>query len=322
MDVLSDVLQMIRLQGALFLNADFREPWCVDAPSGADLARVLLPGAQQLAICHFVVEGRCWVQLHGGEPLPLQAGDVVALPHGDSHLLGSGLQHAPVSIDNVVQLKLPDLTRVRYGGAGDRTVIVCGWFAYERDVPNPLIAALPRLFRLPLRQRSCGAWIEQSIHYALAEAASRHPGSSAVAAKVAETLFVEALRGYIEGLPPLQIGWLAGIRDAQIGACLGFMHGDPARAWTLAQLARDIHVSRSVLALRFTELVGIPPMHYLKRWRLAKAARLLCSERSSLVRVAEAVGYESEASFNRAFKSEFGVSPGAWRRGAASSEGS
>jgi AraC-like DNA-binding protein len=320
MDVLSDVLRMIRLEGALFLNGEFHEPWCVDAPSGGDLARVLLPGAQHLAICHLVVEGRCWVQLHGGEPVSLQAGDVVVLPHGDSHLIGSGLQHAPMSIDHVVQLKVPELTSVRYGGQGARSTIVCGWFSYEREMPNPLIATLPRLFSSPVGQRPSGAWIEQSIRYALSEASSRGPGSNVVAAKVAEVLFVEALRGYIESLPRLQTGWLSGLRDPQIGRCLVLMHDNPARAWTVAELAQQVHMSRSVLALRFNELVGMPPMQYLKRWRLAIAARLLCNERSNLNRIAEGIGYESEAAFNRAFKREYGASPGLWRRGTVSTE--
>jgi AraC-like DNA-binding protein len=318
MDVLSDVLQMIRLEGTLFLNGEFHEPWCVNAPRGSDFAPVLCPGAQDLAILHMVLEGRCWIQLHGGEAMALEAGDVVVMPHGDAHLIGSGLRHAPVDLDHVVRVKLPELSRIRYGGEGDRTVVVCGWFAYERKVPHPLVATLPRIFRSAVGRRPSGPWIEQSIRYVMGEAASGRPGSSAVAAKVAEALFVEALRGYIESLPPQQSGWLAGLRDPQVGRCLALMHSQPAKAWSVETLAQEVHMSRSVLAERFNELVGMPPMQYLKRWRLATAARLLCNERSSLIRVAEAVGYESEASFSRAFKSEYGVSPGLWRSGGVS----
>jgi AraC-like DNA-binding protein len=256
--------------------------------------------------------------LPGDAAVPLHAGDVVTFPHGDSHLLGSGMRHAPVSIDHIVRVKVPELTGLRYGGDGDRSVIACGWFAYERDVANPLVAALPRLFRSSVRQRASGAWLEQSVRYIVNEAASQQPGSNAVASKVAESLFVEALRGYIESLPAQQTGWLAGLRDPQVGKCLALMHGEPARAWTVDSLARMVNTSRSVLAERFSALVGDSPIAYLKRWRLAVAARLLCNERSSLIRVAEAVGYESEASFSRAFKTEYGTSPGAWRnRGAA-----
>ncbi len=318
MDVLSDVLRMVRLEGAFFLNAEFHEPWCVDAPRGAELARVLRPAAPELGVCHLVLAGRCWIALRdGGAPMPLEAGDVVVLPHGDAHLLGSGLQYAPVSLDHVVALELPELARVRYGGAGDRTDIVCGWFSYERDLPNPLISALPRLFRSGLRERGSGPWIEQLIRYAVGEAASSHAGSNVVAAKVAEVLLIEAVRGYADALPPAQSGWLAGLRDLQVGRCMALMHERPGQAWTVAALAGAVNVSRTVLAQRFSALVGLPPMQYLQRWRLTVAAHLLSAGQDPLGRVAESVGYESEAAFNRAFKRAYGVPPGLWRRSAA-----
>jgi AraC-like DNA-binding protein len=320
MDVLSDVLQMIRLEGALFLNGEFHEPWCVNAPRGSDFATILCPRESNLAILHMVLEGRCWIQLHGGEPIALEAGDAVVMPHGDSHLIGSGLRHTAIDLDHVVQVKLPDLNLIRYGGEGDRSVVVCGWFAYEREVPNPLVAALPNIFRSQVGRRPSGRWMEQSIRYVLAEAGSSQPGSSAVAAKVAESLFVEALRSYIESLPPQQTGWLAGLRDQHVGRCLGLMHTQPARDWSLEALAHEANTSRSVLAERFSATVGMPPMQYLKRWRLSMAARLLCNDRSSIIRVAGEIGYESEASFSRAFKSEYGVSPGQWRSGAKAGE--
>jgi AraC-like DNA-binding protein len=315
MDVVSDVLRTIRLEGALFLNGEFHEPWCVAAPRGSDFASILCPGARHMAIVHVVLEGRCWLQLHDGEPMALQAGDVAAMPHGDAHLIGSGLGHAPVELDHVVRVNLPDTSLVRYGGGGDRSVVVCGWFAYEGDVQNPLVAALPRLFRTSLRDRASGPWIEQSVRYALVETAAGKPGSVAVASKVAESLFVEALRGHMESLPQDQTGWLAGLRDPQVGRSLALMHARPAHAWTVEELAQEVHMSRSALAERFTELVGVAPMQYLRQWRLAAAARLLRNEGGKLLRVAEAVGYETEASFSRAFKASYGVSPGAWRNG-------
>lgn len=317
MDVLSDVLQLIRLEGALFFNAECHEPWCVEVPKGSEVAQLLRPGAENLAICHVILEGHCWVQRPETEAVPVEAGDVVVLPHGDSHIIGSGLHRAPVNIDHLIKVKIPELKPIRYGGQGDRAVVVCGWLAYERDVPNPLVGALPPLFRSPLGQRSSGHWIEQSIRYAVLASALRQPGSSAVAAKVAESVFVEALRGYIESLSPLQTGWLSGLRDFQVSRCLDLLHSDPARSWSIKELAQEVHVSRSVLTKRFSDLVGLPPMQYLKRWRLALAARLLCNERRSLIRITEAIGYESEASFSRAFRKEYGVSPGRWRRGSA-----
>jgi AraC family transcriptional regulator, alkane utilization regulator len=312
-DPLSEVLRMVRLQGAFFLNAECHEPWCVEAPRAADMAPVLSPGARKLAILHLVLEGHCWIQLEGAEPLRVFAGEAVILPAGDAHVIGSGRGDAPPDRRHRVALRLPELAPVRYGGDGERTQLVCGWFAFERDIPNPLLANLPPLFRVGLAGRAAGPWIEQSVRYALHEAAAGEPGSTTVAAKVAESIFIEALRAYVESLPAHASGWLAGMRDTHVGRCLALMHAHPARDWSLEALGDEVHVSRSVLAERFTALVGLPPMQYLKRWRLALAARLLCSERCNLVRVAEAVGYESEASFSRAFKSEFGISPGAWR---------
>jgi AraC-like DNA-binding protein len=315
MDVLSDVLRMIRLEGALFLNGEFRAPWCVNAPTGAVLAHVLLPGAKHLAICHFVLEGHCWVKLNTGEPVHLQLGDIVMFPHGDSHLMGSGLHYSPAHIDHVVRLNMPELNLVRYGGEGERAVLVCGWFSYEGELPNPLIANLPALFVTALGKRASGAWISQSIRYALQEASGQQPGLDVVTAKVAELLFVETLRGYIESLPASQTGWLSGLRDPHVGKCLSLLHADPAHDWTVAELAQAVNMSRSVLAERFSAMIEMPPMQYLKQWRLSLAAGMLKNERNSLARIAGSIGYESETAFSRAFKQAYGMSPGQWRRG-------
>jgi AraC-like DNA-binding protein len=317
MDVLSDVLRTIRLEGALFLNGDMHAPWCFKVPKGADMAPLLRPGAQRLAICHLVLQGECWAQVEGEAPIRVHAGEVVAVPHGDSHVLGSGLHQAAVDMEHVVSPRAPELERIRYGGNGDRTVLVCGWFAYEGEVPNPVMANIPRLFTTSLRSRPAGPWIEQSVNFVLGDAASHTPGSEMVAAKVAEVMFAEVLRGYIESMPANSPGWLAGLRDPHVSRCLALMHGEPARNWTVDALAHETHVSRSVLADRFTELVGGPPMQYLTRWRMILAAGMLRNDQGNLARIAEGVGYESEAAFNRAFKREYGVSPGLWRQNGA-----
>lgn len=314
MDVLSDALRVIRLKGALFLNGQFNEPWCVDAPSGAQLAPVLSPGHDHMAVCHLVVEGRCWVQLPGSEPVALEAGDVATLPHCDPHLLGSELEDSQIAVRHAVALKVPELAYTRYGGTGPSTVVICGWFAYERDMAGPVVGTLPQLFRTSIRSRPSGAWLEGSIRYAVAEAASGRAGADVVADKLAEVLFLEALRGYIEGLPERQTGWLAALRDPLVGRIVALMHERPAHDWTVAALGQAVNVSRTVLAERFAALVGMPPMQYLVQWRMALAAHLLRSGRLSLTRIAEQIGYESEAAFSRAFKREYGAPPGAWRK--------
>jgi AraC family transcriptional regulator, alkane utilization regulator len=314
MDVLSDVLRTIRLEGALFLNGDMHAPWCFKVPKGADMAQVLKPGAPHLAICHLVLQGQCWAQLEGGEPIRVNAGEVIAVPRGDPHVLGSDLHHAAVDVEHVVRPKVPAVERIRYGGDGERTVLACSWFAYVGDAPNPIMSNLPRLFATALRSRPAGPWIEQSVNFVLGDAAARAPGSEMLVAKVAELLFAEVVRGYIESMPANNPGWLAGLRDPHMSRCLALMHGEPGRNWTVETLAQEVHISRSVLADRFAELVGAPPMHYLTRWRMIVAAGMLRKDQANLARIAEGVGYESEAAFNRAFKREYGVSPGAWRQ--------
>jgi AraC-like DNA-binding protein len=314
MDVLSDALRVIRLKGALFLNAEFHEPWCIAAPTSAELAPVLSQEHEPTAICHLIVEGRCWTQLPDHEPVALEAGDVVAFPYGDAHILGSGKNHGPVAVRDAVALKVPELARARYGGEGATTVVVCGWFAYERHVASPVMAALPRLFRTNIRRRPSGAWLESSIRYAVGETTSGRAGSDVVADKLAEVLFVEALRGYIEELPDRQFGWLAGLRDPLVGRSIALLHERPAEPWTVASLARAVNVSRTVLADRFVALAGVPPMQYLTEWRLALAAHFLRNGRLTLTNIAEQVGYESEAAFSRAFKRQYGKPPGTWRR--------
>lgn len=315
MDVLSDALRVIRLKGALFLNAEFHEPWCVAAPSGAELARVHSPGQDQMAICHFVLQGRCWARAGDAAPLALRAGEVVVLPQGDPHLLGSGLRHGPVAARDAVHLELPSLSRTRHGGDGARTRVICGWFGYERTIASPVMAALPRVFRTSIRARPSGRWLESSIRYAAEEAGSHRPGGTVVADKLAEVLFVEALRGYLEAPRHRHGGWLAGLRDPLVGRSIALLHQRPGHAWTVASLAKEVHASRTVLAERFAAFVGKPPMQYLTQWRMALAADLLRAGSLTLARIAEQVGYDSEAAFSRAFSRQHGMPPGAWRRG-------
>jgi AraC-like DNA-binding protein len=318
MDILSDALRVIRLKGALFLNAEFGEPWCVDAPAGTELGRIAGSGDRHLAVCHLVTEGRCWVQAMSGPPIELSAGDVAVLPHGDAHRIGSGLHGAALSAGDAVHVKLPSLEYTRYGGPGAATVVVCGWFAYERDLRNPMMAALPIVLRARLRARPSTLWLESAIRYAVDESASQRPGSRIIADKLAELLFVEALRAYAETLAKGQTGWLAALRDPLVGRSIALMHERPGEAWTVASLAGAAHSSRTVLAERFAALVGMPPMQYLTQWRIALAAHLLRAEDGpSLARVAEQIGYDSEAAFSRAFKRQYGLPPGAWRRRAA-----
>jgi transcriptional regulator GlxA family with amidase domain len=187
----------------------------------------------------------------------------------------------------------------------------------ERFDGNPLADALPPVLRFDTRQDGAGAWMKSSLEFAADEIAAHRAGSETVLAKLSELLFVEALRRYVEGLPEEQTGWLAGLKDPFVSRALSLLHGRVAKEWTVDDLGREVGLSRSALADRFTRLIGEPPMRYLARWRIQVAAHQLRNSDTSLARIAEQVGYESEAAFNRAFKRSFGVPPATWRRDAS-----
>jgi AraC-like DNA-binding protein len=194
--------------------------------------------------------------------------------------------------------------------------MVCGFVG--TDVRNhPLLDALPSILVLDLNGESACEWISSSFRYAASEHAGLRVGSAVVLAKLSELLFVEAVRRYIEKLPPERSGWLAGLRDPAVGRALALLHSHVGRAWTADELAREVCLSRSAFAERFTRLVGVPPMKYLAGWRMQLAAQRLRDGHRYIAQVAADVGYDSEAAFTRAFKREFAVSPGQWRKHAA-----
>jgi AraC-like DNA-binding protein len=319
MDALSDVLKSVRLEGAVYLNAEFTAPWCVEARHGIANARKRLPGADHVMFFHFFAEGGCKVPLEGGKALEVHTGDVLLFPHGDTQLMGSDLRLAPVQAEDLTPIGEGEagFMRIRHGGGGVATRVICGYLACSRSLCRPLLEVLPRALRIPMSGPPGATLVPDLLKVAVLESAERQPGAESMLAKLSELVFVEALRRYVKDLPPKGRGWLAGVRDVQVGRALAFMHAEPAKPWTVEELARAVAMSRSALAERFASLVGEPPIQYLMRWRLALAAQALRATREPVIRVAERAGYESEAAFSRAFKREFGVPPAAWRRGRA-----
>ena len=315
MDALSDVLRVARLKGGVFLHAEFTSPWCVYSQVDPGDCGPMLEGATHLVLYHYVVEGRLRAQIPGGEPVDIEAGQVVIFPHNDGHLLGSDLALPAVPSKQVVRASPEGLLVIRHGGGGEHTKIVCGFLGYDRLEANPLAQALPPILHFDTREGTGAAWMRSSLEFAAQELASRRAGSETVLAKLSEVLFVEALRRYVESLPEEQTGWLAGLKDPFVSRALALMHARIAREWTVDDLGREVGLSRSALADRFTRLIGEPPMRYLARWRIQVAANQLRNSDLSLARIAEQVGYESEAAFNRAFKRSFGIPPATWRKG-------
>jgi AraC-like DNA-binding protein len=206
------------------------------------------------------------------------------------------------------------LYSIHHGGNGDRTQMICGFLGCARAEANPVISTLPPLLKLNVEQGAAAEWIRSTFQYAADEVAAGRPGSETVLAKLSELLFVETVRRYAESLPESQTGWLAGLREPFVAKALALLHGDVTRRWTVDDLGREVGLSRSALADRFIQLIGVPPMHYLASWRMQIAAQKLRSTSSSLGQVAQMIGYESEAAFSRAFKKEFGIAPATWRR--------
>ena len=314
MDALSETLRVVRLVGAIFINAKFTAPWCYASPRADVAAPLLEPGAERVVIFHLITEGECIVEMPDGPPTRLIAGDVVVFPQGDAHRMASesGLQPA-------VGRRLADVLRRRprqivHGGGGAATRLVCGYLACDARLARLLLAGLPPLVKVNVRGSNAGTWLEASMRYALAEARSPRPGGAGVLAKLSEVLFIEVLRLYMNQQGEGRTGWLAGVGDRIVGAALNALHKEPARSWTLDDLARTAGTSRSVLAERFAQLVGTTPMQYLTQWRMLLAANLLARSTAPLARIAEDVGYQTDTAFSRAFRREYGAPPAAWRR--------
>jgi AraC-like DNA-binding protein len=316
MDVLSEVLKTVRLDGAIFYNAEFSAPWCFRQPASHVMAPYLSSASKHVIIFHLLTEGRGYTQFDGeGRSIPLNAGDIVIFPHGDPHIMGNGLPVKPVDSAEALERVLSGgLPVSRHGGGGEITKLICGYMACEPQLSRVFLGGLPPIVKINIRNDASGQWLEHSIRYSVGQADEAAPGGEAVLAKLSEALFIETLRRYIALLPPEQTGWLAGVRDQDVGKALSLLHRKPAHPWTVASLANEVGVSRSVLADRFRRYLSETPMAYLTRWRLQLGAQLLTSINNSVAQIAAEVGYESEPSFNRAFKREFGLPPARFRK--------
>jgi len=321
-DVLSNVLRVIRLTGALFFRVDASSPWSVDVPEANSFARIILPRAQHVVSYHIIIEGSGWISIGEEPPIEFSEGDILVIPQGDPY----GMRSAPAEQSGLSQSDSLDFFRamaagqlpfvVAEGGSGPAvTTYVCGFLGCDAGPFNPLLEALPRLMRIPRSSDASGDLLDRLIDLAIVEVPLRRAGAECIRLLLSELMFVEVVRRYLETPAPPQIGWLAGLRDPAVGRAIALLHDDPARNWGLAELACEAGVSRSVLAARFTHLVGYPPIQYLARWRVQLAARLLADGTAKISAVGRDVGYESEAAFSRSFKRIAGVPPAEWRDG-------
>ncbi len=315
-DLLSDVLKVLHLSSAVFLRGDFTAPWAFHSLGPDECASMLSRGARSVVLFHIVLEGRFCMALQGGESAQAGAGETVVLPYADHHVMGWPGEAEPVPLTSLLPpppwLQMPV---VRHGGGGERTRLLCGYLRCEDPFFHPFLEALPRLMHVRPATAAAAEWLQASVRYAVDEAERGRPGAANLLSRLPELLFVDCLRQYAETLPPDRTGWLAGLGDPVVGRALVLLHAEPREEWTVERLARRVAASRSVLAERFTRLLGRSPMRYLAGWRVQLAAHLLRTTPLAMGEIADRVGYASEAAFGRAFKRHLGTPPATYRQG-------
>jgi AraC-like DNA-binding protein len=321
-DVLSDVLRGVRLTSSLFFCVEASSPWVAEAPTASAMAPILAP-AQHVISYHVLLEGECYCELAGADPVRLEPGDIAVIPHGDRYAMSS----RPGMLGSYTEAELCEWFRqtvaravadpVRFvegGGEAESRRVLCGFLGCDAVPFNPVLGPLPRLLHLRSHEHGADERLKHLTALALAEVREARAGRDCMLLRISDLLFVEVVRRYLDGMSGESAGWLAGLRDPLIGHALALLHRRPSHAWTVEELGRSIGASRSVLAERFSALVGQPPMQYLTHWRIQLASGLLRAPGAKVAAVALQVGYDSEAAFSRAFKGLVGVSPAEWRR--------
>lgn len=320
-DVLSDVLRAVRLTGSMLFLVEARTPWMTQAPATRSFAKLVLPSAQHLISYHVITAGTCWGGLAGAPPHRLECGDVLVVPHGDPYFLSAPADAMQTySDDDAVsffrRMAAGELPVIVNEGQreGEKTEFICGFLGCDIHPFNPILAVLPPVMRLR-GATAAGGRLGHLVDFALVELREPSAGTRDVLLRLSELMFVEVVRAHAATAPAQEPGWLAGLRDPLIARALGRIHGQPAEPWTLQTLAASANTSRTTLTERFVRYVGQPPMQYLNAWRMQLATRLLADGHTKVRAVAEAVGYDSEAAFSRAFKKHTGRSPANWRQG-------
>jgi AraC-like DNA-binding protein len=311
--LLRSALERLRLEGALFFRSELTEGFAFESKP-TELADALHPGAERVIIFHIVAGGRCWVTAEDGVRLWAEPGDVIVLPYGDRHVIGGQSSADVVSINALLDpLPWTDLPVIRHGGGGDQVDLVCGFLHSEDPLFDPELRALPPAFVARPPQRSVADWVQSSIEYAMNESAPSSASPNPVTVRLPELVLTEVLRLHLASAPAVDHGWLAALGDPVLAPALSLLHGDPARKWTVAELASEVAVSRSLLADRFNRVLGRSPIRYLTEWRMHLAEELLATSELGVAAVARRVGYESEEAFSRAFKRAHGSAPSEWR---------
>jgi AraC-like DNA-binding protein len=315
---LDEALERLRLDGAIFLRAEYTERWALGDQGGPLFAAMMHPGAERLILFHVVASGRCFVSCADGMRYWATAGEVIVLPYGDTFLMGGVEAVEPVSILSVVPPPpWTELPIVRHGEGGPQTDVVCGCLYSDDPLFDPALNAFPPVFVVRPPPGPARNWFDASIAYALEESSGQGRGPRST--KLPELLLIEVLRLHLANAPASERGWLAALRDPVLAPAMMAIHTTPERKWTVADLAMEAAVSRSFLDGRFRNVVGLSPIRYVNEWRMRVAQDLLATTEVTVAAIARRVGYDSEEAFSRAFKRALGQSPSLWRAGRSAS---
>jgi AraC-like DNA-binding protein/mannose-6-phosphate isomerase-like protein (cupin superfamily) len=303
-EFVSEVLQVVRFGGAFICREEIAAPWSFEM------------GGRDFGNFYILLNGEACLEVGSGcQPIWLSAGDLVVLPRGNQHAMRDSPRSKELKLEELIATaKSYSRETLRTGGNGAKTVLLFGGFHFEDRSANPLLSILPDVIHLQGRRRGVDAWVLWVLDFLKRESAAGLPGAEVVITRLADFLFIEALRAYFELPDSDKSGLSVALRDPRIGSALAFLNRHPESDWSLATLSRQAGMSRTSFATRFVELVGEPPMRYLMRCRVNKAAKLLRDGRASVQQVAERVGYDSELGFSRAFKRLVGSSPAEYRR--------
>jgi AraC-like DNA-binding protein len=303
-DPLGEALHFLRMDGAFYCRSELTEPWGLALPP--------MPGYLWF---HVVASGRARLEPEGGDPTPLLPGEFALVPHGEGHRLRSEPGAPTPDILSLEREEVSDRYEVlRHGGGGARTLMVCGAVRFDHPAARNLVEILPATIHLEADESPRRDWMQSTLRLMAAEAQELRPGGEAVITRLGDILVIQAIRSWIETDPSSRTGWLGALQDRQIGRAISLIHRDPARHWTVESLARELAMSRSAFAARFTELVDEPAMQYVTRWRMLVAVEALREGGTTVGELARRLGYRSEAAFARAFKRVVGMPPGAVRR--------
>ena len=310
MDVLTDILESMRLTGGVVVDGSTRGDWCLLSKFNEEDRARMAPDAAELVAYHYIRSGCVHARVGGGPAVTARAGDIILLPRNDAHLFYSRSDLPPVDSHELMQAGSAEgePARLVIDGPGEATSFYCGFLAVSTE-RHPLLDGLPPILKLSSSDATRTDWLESSL-----KLMNEGKNSPEVVARLAELFLAEAIRRYIEQVPMGEGGWVAGLRDPAVAKALAIIHSRYAEDIDVEMLAREAGVSRTILGERFGELLGEPPMRYCSRWRMRVAANMLRDGKQSASNVAYAVGFNSEAAFTRAFKREYGIPPATWRR--------